>query len=92
MAWDSRPAGDAPYWERVGEILRALPPDALACATDASEVACWWRERTTAENAEASVDRLHAALAEPRGNSTCLRMRRRTDELPRTADGAGAIR
>ena len=56
------PAGDAAYWQEVGEVLRALPPDALACATDASEVTCWWRERTTAEDAEASVDRLHAVL------------------------------
>lgn len=60
--WASRLAGDPAYWEEVSKVLRALPPDALACATDASEVTCWWRERTTAEDAEASVDRLHVAL------------------------------
>jgi hypothetical protein len=60
--WATRPAGDSTYWQEVGEVLRALPSDALACATDASEVTCWWRERTTAEDAETSVDRLHAVL------------------------------
>jgi hypothetical protein len=60
--WATRALGDSAYWQRVGEVLRALPPDALACATDASEVTCWWRERTTAEDAEASVDRLHVML------------------------------
>ena len=60
--WASRPAGDSTYWQRVGEVLRELPSDALACATDASEVACWWRERATAQDAEASVDRLHDVL------------------------------
>jgi hypothetical protein len=60
--WATRPAGDSAYWQEVGEVLRALPSDALACATDASEVTCWWRERTTAEDAETSVDRLHAVL------------------------------
>ncbi len=60
--WATRPAGDAVYWQEVSGVLRGLPPDALACATDASEVTCWWRERTTAEDAEASVDRLHAVL------------------------------
>ena len=60
--WASRLAGDPAYWEEVSKVLRALPPDALACATVASEVTCWWRERATAEDAEASVDRLHVAL------------------------------
>ncbi len=60
--WESRPAGDAAYWQRVGDVVRGLPGDSLACATDVSEVACWWRERATAENAEASVDRLHDSL------------------------------
>ncbi len=60
--WATRPAGDAAYWQHVGEVLRKLPSDALACAADASEVSCWWRERATAEDAEASVDRLHDLL------------------------------
>lgn len=60
--WESHPAGDAAYWQRVGDVVRALPADSLACATDVSEVACWWRERTTAESAEASVDQLHESL------------------------------
>jgi hypothetical protein len=60
--WSSSAAGDSSYWQRVGEVLRKLPSDALACATDASEVACWWRERATAQDAEASVDRLYEVL------------------------------
>jgi hypothetical protein len=60
--WATRPAGDAAYWQRVGDVLQKLPPDTLACETRTSEVACWWRERTTAEDAEASVDRLNELL------------------------------
>jgi hypothetical protein len=39
-----------------------LPSDARACATDASEVSWGWRERTSAQDAEASVDRLQDLL------------------------------
>ncbi len=60
--WDSAPAGDAQYWHEVAGVVRELPDDALACAADASEVACWWRERASAENAVATVDSLHATL------------------------------
>jgi hypothetical protein len=60
--WESVPDGDAEYWQRVAEVMRTLPADALACAADASQVACWWRERATGENALASVDALHESL------------------------------
>ena len=60
--WDSPSVGDAQYWERVGAIIAAFPPDTLACGAQPTEVACWWRENTTAENAENSVDSLHATL------------------------------
>ena len=60
--WDGAPAGDAQYWHEVAEVVRELPDDALACAADASEVACWWRERASAETAINVVDSLHAAL------------------------------
>jgi hypothetical protein len=60
--WDGVPAGDAQYWRQVAEVVRELPDDALACGADASEVACWWRERASAETAIAVVDSLHAAL------------------------------
>ncbi len=60
--WATKPVGDSAYWQRVGGVLREVPPDTLACAADASEVSCWWRERATAEDAEASVDRMHALL------------------------------
>jgi hypothetical protein len=61
-AWATRPSGDAAYWRRVVGIVQKLPPDALACQTQTSEVACWWRERATADDAEASVDRLSELL------------------------------
>ena len=61
--WDGEPAGDAPYWREVTAVVRELPGDALACAARASEVACWWRERATAEGAVAAVDSLHETLA-----------------------------
>ncbi len=60
--WATKPVGDSAYWQEVGGVLREVPPDTLACAADASEVSCWWRERATAEDAEASVDRMHALL------------------------------
>jgi len=60
--WDSQPAGDASYWERLATIVAALPADALACGAQASEVACWWREHAAAENAERSVELLHETL------------------------------
>jgi hypothetical protein len=60
--WATKPGGDSAYWQQVGGVLREVPPDALACAADASEVSCWWRERATAEDAEASVDRMHVLL------------------------------
>lgn len=60
--WDSPPVGDAQYWQHVGAIIAAFPADTLAAGAQATEVACWWRENTTAENAENSVDSLHAAL------------------------------
>jgi hypothetical protein len=61
--WDSAPAGDAAYWQRVESAFAALPPDALAVGARAGEVSCWWRERATAQDAEKAVDLLHAALA-----------------------------
>ncbi len=60
--WATQPVADPAYWKQVGGVLREVPPDTLACAADASEVSCWWRERATAEDAEASVDRVHALL------------------------------
>ena len=60
--WESAADGDAEYWQRVAEVVRMLPADALACAADASQVACWWRERASSENAVASVDALHETL------------------------------
>jgi hypothetical protein len=60
--WATKPVGDSAYWQQVGGVLREVPPDTLACAADASEVSCWWRERATAEDAEASVDRMHVLL------------------------------
>lgn len=60
--WATKPVGDSAYWQQVSGVLREVPPDALACAADASEVSCWWRERASAEDAEASVDRMHALL------------------------------
>jgi len=61
---ESAADGDAEYWQRVADVVRELPADALACAADASEVACWWRERASGENAVASVDALHGSLTE----------------------------
>ena len=49
---------------RWRSVTAQLPPDTLALAADASEVACWWRERTSAEDAVESVDRLHEITAE----------------------------
>jgi hypothetical protein len=60
--WATKPVGDSAYWQQVGGVLREVPPDTLACAADASEVSCWWRERATAEDAEASVDRMYSLL------------------------------
>jgi hypothetical protein len=60
--WATKPVGDSAYWQQVGGVLREVPPDTLACTADASEVSCWWRERATAEDAEASVDRMHVLL------------------------------
>ena len=61
--WDGAPAGDAAYWRQVSDIVRDLPADALACAAQQSEVACWWRERVSAEEALAAVDALYETLA-----------------------------
>jgi hypothetical protein len=65
--WDvasgrAAPPGDADYWKRVADLTTALPPDTLALAAGPSEVACWWRERTSAQDAEKDVDRLHETL------------------------------
>lgn len=65
--WDvasgrASPSGDADYWKRVADLTSAFPPDTLALAAGPSEVACWWRERTTAQDAEKDVDRLHETL------------------------------
>lgn len=65
--WDvasgrAMPSGDADYWKRVADLTSAFPPDTLALAAGPSEVACWWRERTTAQDAEKDVDRLHETL------------------------------
>jgi hypothetical protein len=56
------PAVDVRYWTQVAQVIAQLPADALALAADATEVTCWWRERTSAEDAVASVDRLHDLL------------------------------
>jgi len=56
--WDSPRVDDAAYWQEVAAVVRELPADALACAADARETICWWRERVAAEHAESSVDRL----------------------------------
>jgi hypothetical protein len=58
----TRPATGCRVLAAGRRSLTQLPSDALACATDASEVSCWWRERATAEDAEASVDRFHDLL------------------------------
>lgn len=60
--WDSAADGDAVYWQQVADVVGTLPADALACAADSSEVACWWRERAGAEDAIARVDALHDSL------------------------------
>ncbi len=60
--WDGASAGDAQYWHEVAGVVRELPDDALGCAADASEVACWWRERASAETAVGVVDSLHTTL------------------------------
>ncbi len=73
--WDGEPSGDAHYWREVAEVVRELPDDALACAADASEVACWWRERASAETAIQVVDSLHATLV-------------KLQEIQRAADAA----
>jgi hypothetical protein len=82
--WDSPPAGDVQYWERVGEIIAAVPADTLACSAQATEVACWWRENATAENAENSVDSLRATLAK------LAELQRLIDAAKRTEDDAEA--
>jgi hypothetical protein len=56
------PAADVRYWTQVVQVIAQLPADALALAADATEVTCWWRERASAEDAVASVDRLHNSL------------------------------
>jgi hypothetical protein len=60
--WDSPRVADAAYWQNVAAVLRELPADALACAADARETSCWWRERADAEHAESSVDQLVVSL------------------------------
>lgn len=65
--WDAAagpaiPPGDADYWRRVADLTSQLPADALALAAGASDVACWWRERTSAQDAEKDVDRLGETL------------------------------
>ena len=60
--WDSPRVDDAAYWHDVVAVVRQLPADALACAADARETSCWWRERAEQNDAESSVDRLAALL------------------------------
>jgi hypothetical protein len=60
--WDSPRIDDAAYWQDVIAVVRELPPDALACAADARETSCWWRERVAQNEAESGVDRLAALL------------------------------
>jgi len=60
--WDSPRVDDAAYWQEVIAVVRQLPADALACAADARETSCWWRERAAQDDAESSVDRLAALL------------------------------
>ena len=60
--WDSGRVADAAYWQEVVAVVRQLPADALACAADARETSCWWRERVDAQRAESSVDELVALL------------------------------
>lgn len=91
--WDSSPVGDTQYWERVGAIIAAFPPDTLACGAQATEVACWWRENTTAENAENSVDSLHAALVKLSELQRLIDAAKRTeDDAEEPPDSAGAER
>lgn len=82
--WDSAPTGDAPYWSQVEIAVAALPADALACSAQPSEVACWWRERATADTAESSVDSVHSAL------DGLLEIQRVTDLFYTTNDAADA--
>jgi hypothetical protein len=56
-------SADDDYWRQVTEVVATLPPDALGCEALASEVACWWKERSTPQDAAAAVDALHASLA-----------------------------
>ena len=60
--WDSPPVGADGYWQEVETVVGALPADALGCAAETTEVACWWRERGVAEGSESSVDILHGAM------------------------------